>query len=150
MCRLKVNGINEVLTLQWDCPACVNGPGATEWYKGLQQLMTHAKMKGATPVELHCELAAILEEELKHIGTPNINAEGQSSEGSNNNILLRILVPSHKVGPVIGAGGHILRNICRVHNCTLRIVHRFQEESTVNSKFLGVYSILSLLFVNIQ
>lgn len=68
MCRLKVNEINEQ-TRQWHCAACANGPGAIEWFKGLQPLMTHAKTKGATRVKLHRELATLLEEELRRRGT---------------------------------------------------------------------------------
>nr|CAD1842120.1 unnamed protein product [Ananas comosus var. bracteatus] len=43
--KLTVEQINEQ-TRQWHCPACHNGPGAIDWYKGLQPLMTHAKTKG--------------------------------------------------------------------------------------------------------
>jgi XS zinc finger domain len=68
ICRLKVNEINEQ-TRQWHCPACANGPGAIEWYKGLQPLMTHAKTKGSTRVKRHRELATLLEEELRLRGT---------------------------------------------------------------------------------
>lgn len=75
MCRLKVNEINEQ-TRQWHCPACANGPGAIEWYKGLQPLMTHAKTKGATRVKLHRELATLLEEELRRRGT-SVNPAGE-------------------------------------------------------------------------
>ncbi|KAJ4795314.1 Protein SUPPRESSOR OF GENE SILENCING 3 [Rhynchospora pubera] len=66
--RLNVNEINEQ-TRQWHCPACAKGPGAIDWYKGLQPLMTHAKTKGATRVKLHRELANLLEEELRRRGT---------------------------------------------------------------------------------
>ncbi|XP_073013393.1 protein SUPPRESSOR OF GENE SILENCING 3 homolog [Typha latifolia] len=66
--KLTVQEINEQMR-QWHCPACHNGPGAIEWYKGLQPLMTHAKTKGATRVKLHRELAELLEEELRRRGT---------------------------------------------------------------------------------
>ncbi|XP_008786464.2 protein SUPPRESSOR OF GENE SILENCING 3 homolog [Phoenix dactylifera] len=66
--KLSVQEINEQ-TRQWHCPACHNGPGAIEWYKGLQPLMTHAKTKGATRVKLHRDFAALLEEELRRKGT---------------------------------------------------------------------------------
>ncbi|KAK1367284.1 hypothetical protein POM88_042845 [Heracleum sosnowskyi] len=39
---LKVQEINEP-DRQWHCPACHGGPGAIDWYRGLQPLMTHAK-----------------------------------------------------------------------------------------------------------
>ncbi|MQL89004.1 hypothetical protein Taro_021572 [Colocasia esculenta] len=65
---LSVEQINEP-TRQWHCPACQHGPGAIDWYKGLQPLMTHAKTKGATRVKHHRELAKLLEEELKRKGT---------------------------------------------------------------------------------
>lgn len=71
--NLSVEEINEQ-TRQWHCPACHNGPGAIEWYKGLQPLMTHAKTKGATRVKLHRDFAALLEEELRRKGTSVIPA----------------------------------------------------------------------------
>ncbi|KAG9457067.1 hypothetical protein H6P81_001575 [Aristolochia fimbriata] len=49
---------------QWHCPACQDGPGAIDWYIGLQPLMTHAKTKGSQRVRLHRELAELLEQEL--------------------------------------------------------------------------------------
>uniref|UniRef100_A0A1D1XZ20 Protein SUPPRESSOR OF GENE SILENCING 3 n=1 Tax=Anthurium amnicola TaxID=1678845 RepID=A0A1D1XZ20_9ARAE len=65
---LTVEQINEP-TRQWHCPACQDGPGAIDWYRGLQPLMTHAKTKGAKRVKLHRELAELLEEELQRKGT---------------------------------------------------------------------------------
>ncbi|PKI72616.1 protein SUPPRESSOR OF GENE SILENCING 3 [Punica granatum] len=53
---------------QWHCPACRGGPGAIDWYRGLQPLMTHAKTIGANRVKLHREFAEILEEELRRRG----------------------------------------------------------------------------------
>ncbi|XP_068652306.1 protein SUPPRESSOR OF GENE SILENCING 3 homolog [Aristolochia californica] len=50
---------------QWHCPACHDGPGAIDGYKGLQPLMTHAKTKGSQRVRLHRELAELLEQELR-------------------------------------------------------------------------------------
>jgi len=73
---LSVEQINEQ-TRQWHCPACKNGPGAIDWYKGLQPLMTHARTKGSTRVRLHRELAALLEEELSRRGTSVIPAGEQ-------------------------------------------------------------------------
>lgn len=72
----SVEQINEP-TRQWHCPACKNGPGAIDWYKGLQPLMTHARTKGSTRVKLHRELAALLEEELSRRGTSVVPAGEQ-------------------------------------------------------------------------
>ncbi|TVU51336.1 hypothetical protein EJB05_02755, partial [Eragrostis curvula] len=74
--KLSVEEINEH-TRQWHCPACKNGPGAIDWYKGLQPLMTHARTKGSTRVKLHRELAALLEEELSRRGTSVVPAGEQ-------------------------------------------------------------------------
>ena len=73
---LSVEQINEQAR-QWHCPACKNGPGAIDWYKGLQPLMTHARTKGSTRVKLHRELAALLEEELSRRGTSVVPAGEQ-------------------------------------------------------------------------
>ncbi|CAL4896574.1 unnamed protein product [Urochloa decumbens] len=73
---LSVEQINEQ-TRPWHCPACKNGPGAIEWYNGLQPLMTHARTKGSTRVRLHRELAALLEEELSRRGTSVVPAGEQ-------------------------------------------------------------------------
>uniref|UniRef100_A0A7N0UHZ5 Uncharacterized protein n=1 Tax=Kalanchoe fedtschenkoi TaxID=63787 RepID=A0A7N0UHZ5_KALFE len=54
---------------QWHCPACQGGPGAIDWFRGLQPLMTHAKTKGAKRVKLHREFADLLDEELYRRGT---------------------------------------------------------------------------------
>ncbi|KAF2283439.1 hypothetical protein GH714_005531 [Hevea brasiliensis] len=70
---LTVEQINEPAR-QWHCPACQGGPGAIDWYRGLQPLMTHAKTKGSKRVKLHRELAELLEEELRRRGTSVIPA----------------------------------------------------------------------------
>ncbi|CAM8901148.1 unnamed protein product [Rhodiola kirilowii] len=54
---------------QWHCPACQGGPGAIDWFRGLQPLMTHAKTKGSKRVKLHREFADLLDEELARRGT---------------------------------------------------------------------------------
>ncbi|CAA0833841.1 Protein SUPPRESSOR OF GENE SILENCING 3 [Striga hermonthica] len=59
---------------QWHCPACKGGPGAIDWYRGLQPLISHAKTKRSKRVKLHRELAALLEEELKRRGTSAVPA----------------------------------------------------------------------------
>ncbi|KAG8093469.1 hypothetical protein GUJ93_ZPchr0012g20265 [Zizania palustris] len=73
---LSVEQLNEP-TRQWHCPACKNGPGAIDWYKGLQPLMTHAKTKGSIKVKLHRELAKLLEEELSLRGTSVVSSGEQ-------------------------------------------------------------------------
>ncbi|KAK4786163.1 hypothetical protein SAY86_002852 [Trapa natans] len=57
------------LEQQWHCPACRGGPGAIDWYRGLQPLMAHAKTIGVNRVKLHREFAEVLEEELRRLGT---------------------------------------------------------------------------------
>ncbi|XP_047949802.1 protein SUPPRESSOR OF GENE SILENCING 3-like [Salvia hispanica] len=77
--NLTVDQINEP-ERQWHCPACQNGPGAIDWYRGLQPLITHAKTKRSKRVKLHRELAEILDEELKRRGAsvvPNGEAFGK-------------------------------------------------------------------------
>ncbi|PKU87690.1 Protein SUPPRESSOR OF GENE SILENCING 3 like [Dendrobium catenatum] len=71
--NLNLEQINEQAR-QWHCPACQGGPGAIDWYTGLQPLMTHAKTKGRMRMRLHRELAELLEEELRRRGTSIIPA----------------------------------------------------------------------------
>ncbi|XP_058210721.1 protein SUPPRESSOR OF GENE SILENCING 3-like [Rhododendron vialii] len=59
---------------QWHCPACKGGPGAIDWYRGLQPLMMHAKTKGSKRVKLHRDFAELLDEELRRRGTSVIAA----------------------------------------------------------------------------
>lgn len=70
---LTVEQINDP-ERQWHCAACQGGPGAIDWYKGLQPLMTHAKTKGSKRVKMHRELAELLDEELRRRGTSVIPA----------------------------------------------------------------------------
>nr|XP_020165612.3 protein SUPPRESSOR OF GENE SILENCING 3 homolog [Aegilops tauschii subsp. strangulata] len=51
-------------TRPWHCPACQNGPGAIDWFNGLQSLVRHARTKGSRRVKLHREFATLLEQEL--------------------------------------------------------------------------------------
>ncbi|ONM33683.1 Protein SUPPRESSOR OF GENE SILENCING 3 [Zea mays] len=74
--KLSVEQINEQ-TKSWHCPACQNGPGAIDRYKGLQPLVTHARTKGTRRVRLHREFAALLEEELSRRGTSAVPAGEQ-------------------------------------------------------------------------
>ncbi|PNX82669.1 protein suppressor of gene silencing 3-like [Trifolium pratense] len=71
--NLTVEQINEP-ERQWHCPACQGGPGAIDWYNGLQPLMNHAKTKGSKRVKVHRELAALLDEELRRRGTTVVPA----------------------------------------------------------------------------
>lgn len=68
MDNLPLDDINDPAR-QWHCPACQGGPGAIDWYRGLQPLMTHAKTKGSKRVKLHRDFAELLEEELQTRGT---------------------------------------------------------------------------------
>ncbi|KAL2497988.1 RNA-dependent RNA polymerase [Abeliophyllum distichum] len=70
---LTVEQINDP-ERQWHCPACKGGPGAIDWYRGLQPLVTHARTKGSKRVKLHRELAELLDEELKRRGTSAVPA----------------------------------------------------------------------------
>ncbi|KAH7865105.1 hypothetical protein Vadar_002346 [Vaccinium darrowii] len=54
---------------QWHCPACKGGPGAIDWYRGLQPLLMHAKTIGSKRVKLHRDFAELLDEELHRQGT---------------------------------------------------------------------------------
>ncbi|XP_048327694.1 protein SUPPRESSOR OF GENE SILENCING 3 isoform X1 [Ziziphus jujuba] len=73
MDSLPLNDINDPAR-QWHCPACKGGPGAIDWYRGLQPLMTHAKTKGSLRVKLHREFAELLEEDLQRRGTSVVPA----------------------------------------------------------------------------
>ncbi|KAE8797816.1 hypothetical protein D1007_26949 [Hordeum vulgare] len=48
----------------WHCPACQKGPGAIDWFHGLQRLVIHARTKDSRRVKLHREFATLLEQEL--------------------------------------------------------------------------------------
>lgn len=70
---LNVEQINDP-ERQWHCPACHGGPGAIDWYHGLQPLIAHASTKRSKNVKLHRELAELLEEELQRRGTSALPA----------------------------------------------------------------------------
>nr|GEV61484.1 protein suppressor of gene silencing 3 [Tanacetum cinerariifolium] len=74
--KLTVEQINEP-DRQWHCPACKNGPGAIEWYKSLQYLISHAQRIGSKRVKLHRDFAEVLEEELRIKGS-TVVAAGES------------------------------------------------------------------------
>lgn len=71
--ELSVEEINDP-GRQWHCPACKGGPGAIDWYHGMQPLIRHAETKGSKRVKLHRQLAQLLEAELKVRGTSVIPA----------------------------------------------------------------------------
>lgn len=71
--QLSVQEINEP-ERQWHCPACHGGPGAIDWYKGLQPLISHARTKGSQRVKLHRTFADVLDEELRRRGTSVVPA----------------------------------------------------------------------------
>ncbi|KAF9616225.1 hypothetical protein IFM89_029001 [Coptis chinensis] len=66
--KLTIEELNEPSRPR-HCPACRNGPGAIDWYRGLQPLVAHAKTKGSTRVKIHRELAELLDEEMNRRGT---------------------------------------------------------------------------------
>ncbi|ONK59455.1 uncharacterized protein A4U43_C08F6600 [Asparagus officinalis] len=68
---LKVEEITDP-NRRWHCPACHDGPGAIDWYRGLQPLLAHAKTRGARRVKLHRELAVLLEEEFGRRGMSGV------------------------------------------------------------------------------
>ncbi|KZV31938.1 protein SUPPRESSOR OF protein 3 [Dorcoceras hygrometricum] len=70
---LSVEQIND-LERQWHCPACKGGPGAIDWYQGLQPLIAHARTVRSKKVKLHRELAELLEEEIQRRGTSAVAA----------------------------------------------------------------------------
>lgn len=91
--KLTVDEVNDSAR-QWHCPACQNGPGAIDWYRGLQPLAAHAKTKGSKRVKLHRLFAQVLEEELRIRGTSVVPAgeyfgswEGLKTETKDHNIV---------------------------------------------------------------
>ncbi|KAL8166280.1 hypothetical protein V2J09_007779 [Rumex salicifolius] len=91
--KLSVEEINDT-TRQWHCPACQGGPGAIDWYKGLQPLASHARTKGSKRVKLHRLFCKLLEDELQIRGTSSIpageafgNWEGLKTETKDHEII---------------------------------------------------------------
>ncbi|KAL3700438.1 hypothetical protein R1sor_018460 [Riccia sorocarpa] len=63
---------------QWHCPACQNGVGAIDWYRGLQPLLAHAKTVRSKRVKLHKNFAEVLEEEIRIRGAaPGTHGSGK-------------------------------------------------------------------------
>lgn len=54
---------------KWHCPACQGGPGAINWYRGVQPLMTHAMTKTTRRAKMHRVFAELLVEEMRRRGT---------------------------------------------------------------------------------
>ncbi|XP_017971125.1 PREDICTED: protein SUPPRESSOR OF GENE SILENCING 3 isoform X1 [Theobroma cacao] len=54
---------------KWHCPACQGGPGAINWYRGVQPLMTHAMTKTTRRAKMHRVFADLLVEEMRRRGT---------------------------------------------------------------------------------
>ncbi|OMO79940.1 hypothetical protein CCACVL1_13293 [Corchorus capsularis] len=63
--------VEEILSpvRQWHCPACQGGPGAINWYRGVQPLLTHATTKTKRRAKMHRVFAEILVEEMRRRGT---------------------------------------------------------------------------------
>ncbi|KAK8699188.1 hypothetical protein V6N13_115282 [Hibiscus sabdariffa] len=79
---------------QWHCPACQGGPGAINWYRGLQALMTHASTKTTRRAKMHRVFADVLVEEMRRRGAfikPDNDAFGKW-EGLNDRVADREIV----------------------------------------------------------
>ncbi|XVE94031.1 hypothetical protein REPUB_Repub01dG0245100 [Reevesia pubescens] len=73
---------------RWHCPACQGGPGAINWYRGVQPLMTHAMTKTTRRAKMHRVFAELLVEEMRRRGTfikPDNDAFGRW-EGLNDRV----------------------------------------------------------------
>ncbi|KAF2319737.1 hypothetical protein GH714_018439 [Hevea brasiliensis] len=53
---------------KWHCPACKGGPGAIDWYRGLEPLMYHAMTRKTRRAKLHRVFAETLDEETRRWG----------------------------------------------------------------------------------
>ncbi|KAG5248521.1 protein SUPPRESSOR OF GENE SILENCING [Salix suchowensis] len=76
--KLTVEEINS-RARKWHCPACKGGPGAIDWYRGIDPLAYHAKTKKTRRVKLHRMFSEILDEEMHKKGglvTPVCEAFG--------------------------------------------------------------------------
>ncbi|KAK8567860.1 hypothetical protein V6N13_105807 [Hibiscus sabdariffa] len=79
---------------QWHCPACQGGPGAINWYRGVQALMTHASTKTTRRAKMHRVFAEVLVEEMRRRGAfikPDNDAFGKW-EGLNDRVADREIV----------------------------------------------------------
>ncbi|TYG84040.1 hypothetical protein ES288_D01G217600v1 [Gossypium darwinii] len=62
--------VEEILSpvRRWHCPACQGGPGAINWYRGVQPLLTHSMTKTTRRAKLHRVFAGLLVEEMRRRG----------------------------------------------------------------------------------
>ncbi|TYI98357.1 hypothetical protein E1A91_D01G208500v1 [Gossypium mustelinum] len=62
--------VEEILSpvRRWHCPACQGGPGAINWYRGVQTLLTHSVTKTTRRAKLHRVFAGLLVEEMRRRG----------------------------------------------------------------------------------
>ncbi|TYH85706.1 hypothetical protein ES332_D02G287200v1 [Gossypium tomentosum] len=69
--RLEKLTVEEIISpaQQWHCPACQGGPGAIDWYRGVQPLMTHSMTKMTRRAKMHRVFAELLVEEMRRRGT---------------------------------------------------------------------------------
>ncbi|PPD89344.1 hypothetical protein GOBAR_DD13708 [Gossypium barbadense] len=69
--RLEKLTVEEIISpaQQWHCPACQGGPGAIDWYRGVQPLMTHSMTKMTRSAKMHRVFAELLVEEMRRRGT---------------------------------------------------------------------------------
>ncbi|GMI87976.1 hypothetical protein HRI_002466900 [Hibiscus trionum] len=93
---LETLTVEEILApvRQWHCPACQGGPGAINWYRGVQALMTHAMTKTTRRAKMHRVFAEVLVEEMQRRGAfikPDNDAFGKW-EGLNARVADREIV----------------------------------------------------------
>jgi len=69
--KLTVEEISSPAT-RWHCPACQDGPGAIDWYHGLQPLLNHSRTIKVRRARLHRAFSETLEEECSRRGAPLI------------------------------------------------------------------------------
>ncbi|GMI70574.1 hypothetical protein HRI_000726700 [Hibiscus trionum] len=82
--------VEEILSplRQWHCPVCQGGPGAINWYRGVQAIMTHAMTKTTRRAKMHHVFAEVLVEEMRRRGAfikPDNDAFGKW-EGLNDRV----------------------------------------------------------------
>ncbi|KAK8625324.1 hypothetical protein V6N13_090198 [Hibiscus sabdariffa] len=82
--------VEEILSpvRQWHCPVCQGGPGAINWYRGVQALLTHAMTKTTRRAKMHHVFAEVLVEEMRRRGAfikPDNDAVGKW-EGLNDRV----------------------------------------------------------------
>ncbi|XP_039056815.1 protein SUPPRESSOR OF GENE SILENCING 3-like [Hibiscus syriacus] len=88
--------VEEILSpvRRWHCPACQGGPGAINWYRGIQALMTHSMTKTTRRAKMHRAFAEVLVEEMRRRGAfikPDNDAFGKW-EGLNDRVADREIV----------------------------------------------------------